>query len=317
MQEINFLGLGFEMGQERSGLKSSHEHARRYFPLLEDRGIKIFDCGEIVAGISFGTKIHSSGQIRKVDWNPYKQAYDRIHTLLQKPRTLLNWGGDHSVALATVGAFCSRYPDGHVVWIDAHTDINLPGHSLSGNLHGMPLSILLNVHDIATKHFPWLRQKLSARKLIYVGVRDLDPFEKEIVRQLGIQTYTTSDIREAGMEDIARRILSKVGSGPLHVSFDIDSLSPDIAPATGVPVQDGLNVQDVEILGRTLSRHRQLCSVDVVEINPFLGSAEEVFQTYFAAMDFLMSLFRGGLHDGIGRSTQAIHTASLESRLQI
>lgn len=315
MKEINFLGLGFEVGQEQSGLKTSYEYVRQYFPFLKKQGLKIIDRGEISTQDPRSTKIHSAQQVHKIDWNPYKEAYEKIQQLLEKPEILLNWGGDHSVAVSTVGAFCAKNPDGFVVWIDAHTDINLPEHSLSGNLHGMPLSILLNIHDIASNHFPWLKKNLSPGQLIYVGVRDLDPFEKEIVRHLGIQTFTAEDVRTQGMAKIARKILEKVAHKPLHISFDIDSLSPEVAPATGVPAHDGLSLEDVEVLGRALSEHQNLCSVDVVEINPAIGSVEDVAQTYYAALKFLMSLFyQEGIYDDIRRPNQAIHSTSLESR---
>ncbi|WP_373997945.1 arginase [Bdellovibrio bacteriovorus] len=314
MKEINFLGLGFEVGQEQNGLKSSHEYFRQYFPFLKKQGYKLIDCGEVLSHDPYGTKLRSADELPAFNWLPYKEAYARIQYLLKQPEVLLNWGGDHSVALATVGAFASQNPDGYVVWIDAHTDVNLPEHSLSGNLHGMPLSILLNVQGIASAHFSWIQNVLPADRLIYVGVRDLDPFEKEIVQELGITVFTASDIRSLGMGTVSRKVLSQVHGKPLHVSFDIDSLSPEVAPSTGVPVSDGLTLDDVMTLGRTLSQHPSLRSVDIVEVNPSLGSADDVFKTYFAALQFLMSLIhQGEIHDGISRSVKANHAASLES----
>ncbi|KYG68009.1 hypothetical protein AZI87_01690 [Bdellovibrio bacteriovorus] len=314
MKEINFLGLGFEVGQEQNGLKSSHEYFRQYFPFLKKQGFNLVDCGEVLCPEPFGIKLRSADEISAFNWLPYKEAYARIQYLLKQPEVLLNWGGDHSVALATVGAFAFQNPEGYVVWVDAHTDVNLPEYSLSGNLHGMPLSILLNVQGVASSHFPWIQNSLRADRLIYVGVRDLDPFEKEIVRELGITAFTASDVRTQGMSAVSRKVLSKVQGKPLHVSFDIDSLSPEVAPSTGVPVSSGLTLDEVMTLGRTLSQHSSLRSVDVVEVNPFLGSADDVFKTYFAALQFLTSLFhQGEIYDGIGRSIKADYTASLES----
>ncbi|KYG61829.1 hypothetical protein AZI85_06320 [Bdellovibrio bacteriovorus] len=314
MKEINFLGLGFEVGQEQNGLKSSHEYFRQYFPFLKKQGYSLIDCGEVLSNEPYGTKIRSVDDISLFNWLPYKEAYARIQYLLKQPEVLLNWGGDHSVALATVGAFASQNPEGYIVWIDAHTDVNLPESSLSGNLHGMPLSILLNVQGIASTHFSWIQNVVRADRLIYVGVRDLDPFEKEIVRELGITAFTASDVRSQGMRTISRKVLSQVQGRPLHVSFDIDSLSPEVAPSTGVPVSQGLTLDDVTTLGRSLSQHPSLSSVDIVEVNPSLGSADDVFKTYFAALQFLMSLIHPGeIHDGISRSIKANYAASLES----
>jgi arginase len=315
MKEMNFLGLGIEVGQEKSGLARSHHYFRRYFPFLKRHGIKIIDQGEVCSSKVGGQKIHSVSEISDIDWSPYVEAYAKIKELYRKPQPLLNWGGDHSVALATVGAFCSQYPDGYVVWVDAHTDINLPEHSLSGNLHGMPLSILLNVQNIQSERFPWLQKSLAAGKLIYVGVRDLDPFEKEVVRDLDIKTFTSSEVHHRGMATIAREIFELVKNHPLHLSFDIDSLSPEYAPATGVKAYHGLELADLRCLGEELSKHKFLRSVDVVEINPALGTSGEVSQTYLAALIFLMSVFyQGEIYDGIGGSDQTINSAQMESR---
>jgi Arginase/agmatinase/formimionoglutamate hydrolase, arginase family len=316
MKEINFLGLGFEVGQDKNGLKHSHEYVRQYFPLLRTLGLDITDKGAITNDDAHGAKVHLPHDIPAFNWAPFQEAYAKIHSLYDESKTILNWGGDHSVALATVAAFIAKNPRGHVIWIDAHTDINLPEHSLSGNLHGMPLSILLNVHGIASKHFPWIEIFLKPEQLTYVGVRDLDPFEKEITKQLGIETYTTADIREQGMTQIAKKIFAKTKNNPLHVSFDIDSLSPEHAPSTGVPVHEGLTLEDIKNFGRVFSKHTGLNSVDVVEVNPSLGSFEDVFQTYFSALIFVRSLFfEGEVYDGISRSVQTINSASLEPSL--
>src|SRR5690606_27671204 len=61
-------------------------------------------------------------------------------TGLPAGRLPLTLGGDHSVALATVpAAFRGRQACGGLVWVDAHADVNTPGASVSGNIHGMPV----------------------------------------------------------------------------------------------------------------------------------------------------------------------------------
>lgn len=318
MKEINFLGLGIQAGQDKKGLNNSHDYFRQYFSFFAEQGINISDRGEICEDSPSHQKIYSNDQIDLFGWSPYERAYNYIQELLQDNKLLLNWGGDHSIALATVGAFFLQNPTGYVVWIDAHADINLPEHSFSGNLHGMPLAILLDIQKIATEHFPWLKQKLSASNLIYVGVRDLDPFEENIIQELGIKVFTSEQIKKSGMPAIAEQISNLVRNQPLHISFDIDSLSPEVAPATGVPVSNGLSLEDLEILGRKLSKHPFLKSLDVVEINPALDNAQGVFRTYYAALRFLMSvLYQGEFYDDIHRSEQPISPTSLESGLSI
>jgi arginase len=110
------------------------------------------------------------------------------------------------------------------------------------------------------------------------------------MKALNIKVFRMADIHERGMSDIAAEIVRTVANHPLHVSFDIDSVDPIFAPATGVPVPDGINVEDLETLGRQGGTTCRLTSLDVVEINPALGAWEPVEQTYLTAMHFLIAL---------------------------
>ena len=317
-RKIQFLGLGFEAGQEQPGLRHSPAWMRSFFPVFQEKGIRIRDVGDVLSDSVLCTKIHSSHQIEDYDWRPYQVAFRTAKRLLQEPDLLLNWGGDHSIALSTVAAFSTLFPTGNVVWIDAHADLNLPLYSPTGNFHGMPLSVLLNFQKVRDEFFPWLSSNLQPQNLIYVGGRDFDPFEKRMIRDLNIQVYSSEEIQQRGMKSVAQEIYQKTCHQPLHISFDIDSVSPELAPATGVPVNKGLSLQDIKDLGQIFSRHAHLKSMDVVEINPELSDETGVLKTYLASIQFLMSLlqqsYQGGLYDGTRRSDQEFNTASLESR---
>lgn len=292
-QFLHFLGLGIEGGQPRGGLHRSPSLAREFLPALPlSSGLRFVDEGDISPVPGEAAKVYAPEDLQGVDWGPYQQGLRKIRALLQREKgPVLNWGGDHSVALSTVGAFCEHAPQGSVVWIDAHADLNLPSVSPTGNLHGMPLSVLLDLGAIKEHYFPWIQGRLDPARLIYVGLRDLDPFEQQTLQDLKITAYPAPVIRSRGMTAVAREIFARVQDTPLHISFDIDSLSPEVAPSTGVPVAEGLLVQEVEILGRELSRHPRLLSMDVVEINPALGTAQDVQQTYLAALKVVASVF--------------------------
>jgi arginase len=290
MKSIQFLGLGIELGQQRRGLLQSANAARPYLSRLRRLGFEIQDQGQIDQSEECALPLHAKGPLALLDWTPYKKAYLKIKTLLEQPGAVLNWGGDHSVALSTVGAFTSKFPNGYVVWIDAHADLNLPRTSPTGNLHGMPVSILLNLENIRSQHCPWIQSSLNAKKLIYVGLRDLDPFEVQMIQELGITAYTSKDVRQRGMFSIITEIFDMVKDHPLHVSFDIDSVDPEIAPSTGVLVSQGLQPLDLQILGQSLSHHKNLRSVDIVEVNPTIGDDSAVLQTLTVAFDFLTHL---------------------------
>lgn len=289
--QIQFLGLGFEVGQQNKGLARSHEHARTYFSVLNQIGIQIRDCGHVsLVDHQFYPKIHSETEMLKWNWEPYRKAYELIYNQLKQKKFLLNWGGDHSVALSTVGAFCSAHRDGYVLWIDAHADLNLPKHSLTGNFHGMPVSILLDLEDIRQRHFKWMSRALRTDRLIYLGLRDLDPFEWTVIKSMGIKYYTTEDVKRLGIRCVAQEIFNLVQDTPLHISFDIDSVDPSMALATGIKVSNGLLLEDIKILGSTLAHVNCLSSIDIVEINPELADTVEVERTYLTALSFLKSL---------------------------
>jgi arginase len=235
---------------------------------------------------------------------------------LEDKTPLLNWGGDHSIALSTVGAFTYHYQDGYVIWIDAHADLNLPSKSLTGNFHGMPLAVLLNLEGIADKHFKWLKKTLDPKKLIYIGLRDLDAYELSIINSLQIKTYFNKDILKTGLDHIAQEISAQTHGHPLHISFDIDSIDPIFAPSTGVPVDYGLTPDDLNILSEKLFKNSIIPSMDIVEINPDLGTSVQVEQTYLIAFNFLKSIFKnnyqGEFYDGMGKRDQGKHNSQME-----
>lgn len=314
---INFSGLSFEIGQSHRGLCHSALKARSYFSMLKNIGIEVSDCGDIVYEISRDVaKFFSESDVKKFNWTQFQEAYSKTLNLLETDIPLLNWGGDHSVAVASVGAFTTLYPDGYVIWIDAHADLNLPHKSLSGNFHGMPLSVLFNLEDIARYQFKWLKNYLDPSKLIYLGVRDLDPFETEMVANLGITTFTMSEIKDRGLNAILDEITKKVSQSPLHISFDIDSVDPLHAPSTGVAVKRGFNPNDLELIGKKMSGLKNLKSIDIVEINPNIGNQIEVDLTYITAFNFLRSIFTQidqGEHDeSLGERFKTEYYATLE-----
>lgn len=322
MQKIvQFLGLSISSGQPEGGLSLSANYAREYLLALNKTGVAIRDQGDVFSSYGNYIQVHCEEELDFVDWASYKKAYQIIKQLLQKPFPLLNWGGDHSIGLATVGAFCSQFPEGFVLWIDAHADLNLPASSPSGNLHGMPLALLLNLSGVAQTHLPWLTHALNPEKLIYIGLRDLDPFETYIIQKLGIKCFTVRDIRRDGMAKVADRIFDICQHEKLHISFDIDSVSPEFAPSTGVPVKQGLTPQDLKILAEATSEHQAISSIDVVEINPTIGSVEDVHATFITALDFLKTIFcsqnvekRRSSYDINDRTRQAFDSTSMEGR---
>jgi arginase len=210
---------------------------------------------------------------------------------LELGQRVINWGGDHSAGLATVSAFTSIYSNGYVLWIDAHADINTPEASITGNFHGMPMACLLGIGKRPGHFANAFWRTLNSQRLIYLGLRDLDPFEKELIQSLGIQTYSMRDCIERGLDTILLEIKNKIGCHPLHISFDIDSVDPQWAPSTGVPFAGGLTRKDLKTIAKHLKQWNSIKAVDVMEINPRIGSLIDVMNTFSIAFEFLTDVF--------------------------
>lgn len=292
MNYAHFLGVNISCGQPHAGASLSSSKIRKYFQDFQKSGVHIFDQGDIEQLTHLNQKVHCRDEIQKVNWKPYRKAFEKISQLLKTNVPVINWGGDHSIGISTVGAFTAHYPDGYVLWIDAHADLNLPEYSLTGNTHGMPLAFLLNLENVSVKNFAWLQSFLKPEKLIYLGLRDVDPFEQQMLQKLKIRYYTAQNVKTKGMVPIAGEI-SKICQGQnLHISFDIDSVDPRLAPATGLHVPDGLLAQDLQILAQHLSPSTTLRSVDVVEVNPSMTDQAGVELTHTVALQFLAGLFQ-------------------------
>jgi len=194
---------------------------------------------------------------------------------LERGKKILVVGGDHSIAVGSIAAMCSREPGLKVVWIDAHADINTISSTLFGSLHGCPVSFLLGVDD---SKMSWLQPCLQPEDIIYVGLRDVEPQEVEILERLKIRAYYMNDVRRLGMETVVREIGEFVGEAPLHVSLDVDGIDPEYTGATGTPVPGGLSFEDTQSLFLSLLP-KHWVSLDVAEVNLQEGSPEAQART--------------------------------------
>ena len=188
-------------------------------------------------------------------------------------------GGDHSQSFATVSAILIRHPDVKVIWIDAHADINTPLTSPSGNIHGMPVAGLMSLAPKAVWRMPWLNQSLTSDRIIYFGIRDLDPGEIQVIREQGIENYTSSQIHTEGLKDILSGISGRWKGQKVHVSFDIDALDASLVPATGTPVRGGLTMEQLFTIIDWVKREFRLVSFEVTEFNPDLAKTKEDLRT--------------------------------------
>ncbi len=288
---INIFGVPMDLGQNRRGVDMGPS-AIRYAGLqqrLQSIGLQVRDAGNISVPIveelrhlSQDMHMHNAEAIAGV----CQQTHDAVRKVMDEGERAVILGGDHSVALGSVSA--SLYASDHVgvLWIDAHGDFNTPEISPSGNVHGMVVSALMG------KCPPPLvigERRLRAEHIIMIAIRDLDPAEKVAIRQAGIKVMSMSEIDENGMADVMRAALRALGSvETIHVSFDMDSLDPSVAPGVGTPVSGGLTIREAHLIMEMLADDGRVRTLDLVEVNPILDERNRTAQV---AVDLAASLF--------------------------
>lgn len=214
----------------------------------------------------------------------------KVYSEAVQGRMVLNLGGDHSVAIGTIAGTARALRerlgrDLAVIWVDAHADINTPETSDSGNIHGMPVAFLTGLaKEQDPAMFGWIegsgtaassesRPPLSPAKLVYIGLRDVDAGEKRLLKLHGIKAFSMHDIDRHGIGRVMERALAHIGSDtPIHLSFDVDALDPQWAPSTGTPVRGGLTLREGGFICECVAETGQLVAMDLVEVNPSLGS---------------------------------------------
>lgn len=185
-------------------------------------------------------------------------------------------GGDHSIAIGSISGFASycqkQKTDPGLIWFDAHADMNTPESSPSGNIHGMPLAVLLGFGTLELTNIAGFGPKLSPEFCVHIGARDIDRGERELISQLGIRFMTMREIDERGMSacvDEAIQIASRA-SGGYAVTFDVDALDPGDAPGSGTLVRGGLTYRESHLAMEKIAEAGGMRSLEVVEINTAL-----------------------------------------------
>jgi len=217
-----------------------------------------------------------------------------VVTALERGKVPLTLGGDHSVAAGTVAGVAEFYRRQNarvgLIWIDAHTDINTPDSSPSGNVHGMPLAALMGLWQSDLGNIYGFSPKVSPENCVLVGVRDIDAVEKENVRRAGIGVFTMRDIDERGMRTVMEEALRIAGRGTAgyHISLDMDWVDPEDAPGVGTPVRGGATYREAHLAMEIIADHGRMLSMEIVEVNPVI---DEHNRTANLAVELALSAF--------------------------
>lgn len=176
-------------------------------------------------------------------------------------------GGDHSIALGSISGVSLEKEIG-VVWIDAHGDMNTDESTISGNIHGMPLALLQGAGDRDLVNCFYEGAKIDSKNVVILGARDLDFKEREVIDQLGVKVIYHDEVLQKGLDRVLEEIHEYLKVDNLHISFDVDSVNPELAPGVSTPVRNGFTTDEVFQTFKFLFKNYFVTSVDIVEFNP-------------------------------------------------
>jgi arginase len=280
-RHIEIIGCPVDLGAGRRGVDMGTSAIRiaDLEPKLESLGHKVTDVGDIEVEIAETQKV-GSGKLRYKA--PILAACDALRKAVEKAlaegRLPLVLGGDHSIAIGSVAGTSHHFQrEGEsigLIWFDAHGDYNTPETTPSGNIHGMSLAVNLGHGDTDLVHLGGFAPKVTPRHTALIGVRDLDPHERDGLKKSGVTVYTMRDLDERGMRDVLDEAVRIAGDGTagIHVSFDLDVLDPEDAPGTGTPVMGGISYREAHLAMELLADRGHILALDLVEVNPILDS---------------------------------------------
>jgi len=272
---IAIIGAALDLGAGRRGVDMGPSAIR--YAGLEERltslGLDCADWGNVATAVAEAT---ASGDPRARFLSEIRSTCERIARrvgdAVGEGRLPIVLGGDHSIALGTLGGLAAAAGGpGAVLWIDAHGDLNTPQTTPSGNVHGMPLAAALGHGGAAFESEAWPLPALEPARTTLIGVRSLDDGERALLGELDVAVHTMSAVDRRGIEPLVADALQRAaGAAFVHVSLDMDALDPEVAPGVGTAVRGGLSYREAHLAMELVAESGLLGSFEIVEVNPIL-----------------------------------------------
>ncbi|MGH8190188.1 MAG: arginase [Rhodanobacteraceae bacterium] len=295
MKSVSLIGAPTDIGAADRGASMGPE-ALRVAGLgraLAARGIDVVDCGNV------------SGPPNP--WLPPKDGYRHFDEVIAWTRAAMQaelseleagrmpilLGGDHCLAIGSISAVARHCREHNrklrVFWLDAHADFNIAEISPSGNIHGMPVACLCGLGPPELTGMSGEVPAITAGAVRQIGIRSVDPNEKKLVHEAGLEIFDMRYIDEVGMRKVMQEALAGLDENShLHVSFDVDFLDPSIAPAVGTTVPGGPGYREAQLCMEMIADSGLAGSLDIMELNPAL---DERNRTAELVVDLVESLF--------------------------
>jgi arginase len=295
MKSVSIIGAPTDIGAGMRGASMGPEAIRvaRLQAMLESQGVQVEDRGNLQGPGNPGLPpVDGYRHLAQVTaWS--RAVYEACHAGFDAGRLPILLGGDHSLAIGSIAAAAQHARDHgrklRVLWFDAHADANTSVLTPSGNIHGMPVAILLGHGPKELVGISGRAPAIRPGEIREIGIRSVDLGEKKFVHELGFEVYDMRYIDETGMRQTMNDALAGLGRDThLHVSFDVDFLDPDIAPGVGTTVPGGPSYREAQLCMEMVADTGLLASLDVMELNPALDNHN---RTAEVAVDLVGSLF--------------------------
>ena len=280
-RDIALLSVSIDLGAGRRGVDMGPSALRiaGIRDEIEQIGHTVLELGTITAG---GLETTETGEdvlpfLHEVN-DVAGRTREAVRNSLDVGCLPLVLGGDHSLSIGSVAAVADHHREAGrsigVIWVDAHTDMNRPHTTPTGNIHGMPLAVLLGFGEARLTRG---RASVRPENVSVLGARSVDPGEKALIRELGVRVFAMSEIDERGVAACMDEALERANDGTcgFHLSLDLDALDPRVAPGVGTPVRGGLTYREGHLVCEKASRSGRLLSLEVVELNPVLDDRNQ------------------------------------------
>ncbi len=193
-------------------------------------------------------------------------------------------GGDHSIAIGSVAGVASFYRKREqkigIIWLDAHTDVNTPETSPSGNIHGMPLAALLGYGAHQLTHVAGFAPKVLPENAAVIGARSIDPGERKFVKSIGVRVFPMSELDERGFPAVVAEAvkIASMNTAGFHVTMDMDFIDPFYAPGVGTPERGGATYRESHLAMEKIADSGRVLSVELTEVNPVFDISNQTAQ---------------------------------------
>lgn len=276
-KKVRIIGVPIDLGADRRGVDMGPS-AIRYAGLhvrLRQIGWTVEDFGNLpvpqpeTQAIK-DTKLKYLPEIVKVS----EELCDAVAAAVKEGYVPLVLGGDHSIGIGSLAGMGQVKRKLGVMWFDTHGDFNSPQTTSSGNIHGMPLAVSTGIGAEQLVNCGGKPGKISEKNTVLIGIRNLDPEEKQALLKTSMTIFTMSDIDQLGMKEVMRRALDIVtdGTDGVHVSFDLDVIDPSEAPGVGTPINGGIDFREAHLAMELVAEAGIMSSMEVAEVNPILDN---------------------------------------------